>query len=303
MAWFTEMIVKSVFTRRQRPKLTTFYKRSVVLCSILPATVQLPLFEIEVNTMRMRIIPGSAFLIALLTWSCATPITHAQQASPGSTAEQAFFEAIRKGDATKVSELLKENPALIKANFRGTITPVLLAVYAKHPEIAESLIATGIEPNIFEAAATGRVDRVRALLKQNPELIHAWSPDGWTALHLNFNHLDVARLLIDAGADLNLNSRNKLNATPLQGAAANNWLELARLYLAHGANVNSRNEGGTSPLHEAAGNGFLEFARLLIENGANVDQKDDDGKTPLTIAIENKHPEIAKLLKDHGASQ
>lgn len=253
--------------------------------------------------MMIRTIKGSAFLFALLTWSCATPITHAQQTNAGSPLEQEFFEAIRKGDAAKVTELLKQQPALIKANFRGTITPVLLAVYAKHPEIAESLLATGIEPNIFEAAATGRVDRVRALLKQNPELIHAWSPDGWTALHLNFNHLDVARLLIEAGADLNLNSRNKLNATPLQGAAVNNWLELARLYLAHGANVNSRNEGGTSPLHEAAGNGFLEFVKLLIENGADINQKDDNGKTPLAIAIEYKHPEIAKLLQERGASQ
>jgi len=140
-------------------------------------------------------------------------------------------------------------------------------------------------------------------LKQNPELIHAWSPDGWTALHLNFNHLEVAKLLIESGADLNLNSRNKLNATPLQGAAANNWIDLARLYLSRGANVNCRSEEGGSPLHEAAGNGFLEFAKLLVENGANVNQKDDNGKTPLTIALEYKQDELAKFLREHGAIQ
>jgi len=56
-------------------------------------------------------------------------------------------------------------------------------------------------------------------------------------------------------------------------------------------------------LHEAAANGFLEFAKLLIENRANVNQKDDNGKTPLTIAVEFKHPEVAKFLHEHDAVQ
>src|SRR5205807_10058724 len=135
--------------------------------------------------------------------------------------------------------------------------------------------------------------RLKELLKKGPELVHAWSPDGWTALHLNFNNIAVAKLLIDAGADVNLNSRNKLNATPLQGAAANNWLELAEFYVSRGANVNCRGEEGISPLGEAAGNGFLDFAKLMIAHGAQVNQKDDKGKTPLTFAIEYKHSEIA----------
>ena len=253
----------------------------------------------RVKDMTLRMVIAGFLLMA----SCAMPITRAQQPAATPTVEQEFFDAIKKGNSVRVSELLKQQPSLIKARYKNGITPVLLAVYHEHPEIAESLIATGIEPNFFEAAATGRVERVRALLIQNPELIHAWSPDGWTALHLNFNHLDVAKLLIDAGANLNLNSKNKLNATPLQGAAANNWLELARLYLAHGANVNSRNEEGTNPLAEAAGNGFLDFAKLLIEKGANVNQKDDNGKTPLTIAIESKQEATAKLLREHGGVQ
>jgi ankyrin repeat protein len=217
-----------------------------------------------------------------------------------SSGEQEFFDAIRQGNSAKVSELVKQQPALIKARWKNGCSAVMYAVYANHPEIAESLIATGIEPDIFEAAATGRVERVRQLLKQDPNLIHAWSADGWTALHLNFNHLDVATLLIDSGADLNLNSRNGLNATPLQGAAATNRIDLARLYLSRGANVNCRSDQGASPLEEAAGNGFLDFAKLLIEFKADVNQKDNNGKTPLAIAIQYKQPELAKLIREHG---
>jgi ankyrin repeat protein len=223
--------------------------------------------------------------------------------TPAASATKQFFDAIKNGDAAQVKELLRKDPSLAKASDETRRTAILFAVYAKHKDIAELLIASGVEPNIFEAAATGRIGRVKELLKQDPNLIHAWSPDGWTALHLNFNNLEMAKLLIDSGADLNLNSRNKLNATPLQGAAANNWIDLAKLYLSHGANVNCRSEEGGSPLHEAAGNGFIEFARLLIDNGANVNQRDDKGKTPLTISLEYKKTEVEKLLRDHGGTQ
>ena len=235
----------------------------------------------------------AAIILAATTYS---------QSTRDSTGKQ-FFDAIKNGDVAQVKQLLKRDPSLAKASDEKGRTGILFAVYAKHKDIAELLIASGVEPNIFEATATGRVDRVRELLKQQPDLIHTYSPDGWTALHLNFNNLEMAKLLIDSGADLNLNSRNKLNATPLQGTAANNWIDLAKLYLSRGANVNCRSEQGGSPLHEAAGNGFVEFGRLLLENGADVNQEDDDGKTPLTIALEYKKLAIAKLLREHGATE
>src|SRR5579872_3121037 len=217
---------------------------------------------------------------------------------------QDFLEAIRNGDQAKVAAALKQDPSVINATYRNGITPVLLAVYANHPDIAEFLISTAhIKPSIFEAAATGRVPLVREYLDKDPSLAHAWSADGWTPLHLNFGNLEVAKLLIDRGADINVNSRNKLNATPLQGAAASNRTALAKLYLASGANVNCRSENGGSPLHEAAGNGFVGFAQLLIDHGANVNQRDDSGKTPLTIAIEEKQNATAKLLREHGATE
>jgi len=253
------------------------------------------------NTIRTIARLGS--IICLLNAMFWMPKAHAQQSNAAPSADQEFFDAIKKGDSARVAELLKQQPALIRTSNKRGITPVLYAVYAKHPEIAESFIATGIELSIFEAVATRRIGLVRELIKKDPKLIHAWSPDGWTALHLNFNNLEMAKLLIDSGADLNLNSMNKLNATPLQGAAANNWIDLAKLYLWRGANVNCRSEEGGSPLHEAAGNGFLDFAKLLIESGANVNQKDDNGKTPLTIALEYKKDEVAKLLREHHAIQ
>ena len=242
-------------------------------------------------------------LVALfLPGSCYAPRMNAQQ--PGAAnPEQEFLDAIKKGNSTRVDELLKQNPALIKARTKKGVTAVLVAVYSRHSEIAESLLAAGIEPNIFEAAATGRVERVRQLLKKNPDLVKAYTPDGWTALHLNFGHLEIVKLLLDSGADINSLSMNGFSATPLQGAAAAKRIDLARLLIDRGANVNCRGEEGVSPLHEVAGNGELEFAKLLLEHGANINAKDDHGKTPLTIALEYKQTEMAKFLRDRKATQ
>lgn len=239
----------------------------------------------------------------LLTGSCYGPTTHAQQSGAATGSEQEFLDAIKKGNSARVGELLKKDPALIKASTKNGTTPVLLAVYARHPEIAESLLATGIEPNIFEAAATGRTERVGDLLKKHPDLVKAYSPDGWTALHLNFGNLEIVKLTLDRGADIDAVSKNKFSATPLQGAAAMENLELARLLIARGANVNCRGEEGGSPLHEAAGSGQIEFAKLLLDHGANLNAKDDKGKTPLTIALEEKQTEMAKVLRDRKATQ
>jgi ankyrin repeat protein len=242
------------------------------------------------------------FVALLLSGSCYVPRMNAQQAGAANS-EQEFLDAIKKGNSARVDELLKQNPALIKASTKNGTTPVLLAVYARHPEIAESLLATGIQPNIFEAAATGRVERVRNLLKSNPDLAKAYSPDGWTALHLNFGYLEIVKVLLDSGADINAVSKNGFSATPLQGAAAFKKIDLAQLLIARGADVNCRGEEGGSPLHEVAGNGELEFAKLLLDHGANVNAKDDHGKTPLSIALEYKQTEMAKFLREHKATQ
>ena len=56
------------------------------------------------------------------------------------------------------------------------------------------------------------------------------------------------------------------------GAAANNnSLDMARLLIEHGAEVDARGEGRESPIHYAADNNSLDVARLLIEHGANTD--------------------------------
>ena len=58
---------------------------------------------------------------------------------------------------------------------------------------------------IYDAAVSGDVSRVDALLKQAPELVNAADPYGFTPLHgaVGEEHVDMVRLLIALGADVN----------------------------------------------------------------------------------------------------
>lgn len=239
----------------------------------------------------------SALLVCLVFAVIGEPGLRAQQPAAEVTVEEQFFDAIKKGKLERVAELVALKPELVNANTRNGTTAVLYAVFTNHKEIAEALLASGREANVFEAAATGRIERLQQLLKQDSKLVKTFSGDGWTALHLNWGNPAVAELLLDAGSDLEVVSKNRFKATPLQSAVALKWTDVAKLFIARGANVNCCGDAGFSPLHEAAGSGQLEIAKLLLERGAKPDAKSDDGKTPLDVALEFKQDQIVDLLR------
>jgi ankyrin repeat protein len=72
--------------------------------------------------------------------------------------------------------------------------------------------------------------------------------------------------------------------TPLHLACRNAHLGVARLLIDASAEVNARNAAGATPLHEAALGGDARLARLLIALGANPAARDRRGRTPATVA-------------------
>lgn len=217
-----------------------------------------------------------------------------------------FLQAVTQGEVEKVKEMLKTDPGLAQATDSRGVSTILKAAYFGQKEVVEVLLATGLELNIFEAAATGQTERVRALIKKDPSLTNAFSPDGFMPLGLAvfFGHRETVETLLGAGAEVNTASRESMKVTPLHSAAAARQVEIARVLIAHGANVNATQaESEFTPLHEAALNGDLEFARLLLEHGANVNAKMKDGKTPLGFALEQNKTEMVAFLRERGAVQ
>ena len=113
------------------------------------------------------------------------------------------------------------------------------------------------------------------------------------------NYLEIAKLLIERGADINLADSD--GRTPLYRACWNNYLEIARLLIKGNADVNLAEKDGETPLHVACWNNNLEIAKLLIERGADINLADSDDETPLYRACLRNKLEIARLLIESNA--
>jgi ankyrin repeat protein len=224
----------------------------------------------------------------------------------GTKMKEEFLKAVIEGDVARVKEMIKADATLAQARDEKGVSAILKGVYYGKKEVVATLLASGIELNIFEASATGQTERVRALIKQDATLANAFSPDGFMPLGLAvfFGYKQTVEVLLAAGAGVNTASRESMKVTPLHSAAAAGQVAIARLLIAHGANVNAgQAESGFTPLHEAAANGDIEFATLLLEHGAKINAKMKDGKTPLAFAVSRNQKEIAAFLRGRGAVQ
>jgi ankyrin repeat protein len=212
---------------------------------------------------------------------------------------QTFMEAAIGGDVSKVKEMLRTDRSLARAKDENGVSVIMKAIYYGKKDVVTALVESGVELDVFEAAATGKTDRLRTLLAKDASLANVYSPDGFSPLGFAvfFAQPEAVKLLVDAGAEVNAPSRESMKVTPLASAAAAKQTKIARLLIAHGANVNARAASGHIPLHEASANGNVELVKLLIEKGADVNAKTDDGKTPLDFAVEHKQPEVIALLK------
>jgi len=153
---------------------------------------------------------------------------------------------------------------------------------------------------------------------------------GKTSLYISIekNRIDIAHMLIAAGADVNLPSLEKvtpliaasyagslpfvdlllkqgakheptdrLHKSALVYAAGMGHSAVAERLLQAGAPIDHAPVDALTPLMWAAGQGHMQTVKLLLAKGADKSLKDERGLTALDMAKEAKHPEIATLLQ------
>ena len=209
-----------------------------------------------------------------------------------------FIEAVTQGDVAKVKELLRAEPSLAQARDQNGVSVIMKATYLGRRDVVAELIASGVQLDIFEAAATGQADQLRALLEKDPSLVNTYSPDGFTPLGFAafFGQAETLNALLAAGAPVNAASREAMKMSPLGSALAVQRNDLARTLIEHGADVNAKAANDLTPLHTAAARGNLESAKLLLEHGADINAMSTDGKLPVAYAEERNHPEMVEFL-------
>lgn len=216
-----------------------------------------------------------------------------------------MMTAVAAGDVELVRSLLAADPSLASARGDDGVSAVLLARYRFDRPMMDALLAADPELDVFEAAALGRIDRLRTRIADDVGAVVAYSPDGFTALHLAafFGKPEVARILIDAGARVDAFTTNAFANQPLHAAAAGRHIEVCRVLLAAGADVDARQHGGYTPLHEAAQHGDAEMVELFLSAGADPAVRVTDGGTPADLAEAAGHHDLATRLRDVAATR
>ncbi|GAB2217737.1 hypothetical protein Droror1_Dr00000946 [Drosera rotundifolia] len=113
-------------------------------------------------------------------------------------------------------------------------------------------------------------------------------------------NIDAIKTLRAEGAGLEYVDRE--GKTPLISACMRPELyDVAKCLIELGANVNSYRPGrfGGTPLHHAAKRGLKRTVELLLSNGANALLINDDCQTPLEIARAKGFGEIVRALESH----
>lgn len=143
---------------------------------------------------------------------------------------------------------------------------------------------------------------VREIISKNPNVVNFSTKHkigGFTALMVAVSkyNKEIVKILIDAGADLNLRDNNGYTAlNHVKGYEE----DMAALLLKNGANPNLKDyRRGRTPLMTVAGN--KERAALLLENGANPNLIDADFYTALMYVAQNGTKEVAEMLLRAGA--
>ena len=158
------------------------------------------------------------------------------------------------------------------------------------------------EGAIADAARRDDADAVRALIADGAD-VNAAHGDGMTGLHwaaLNGNE-EIARLLIDAGAELEAATRLGAH-TPLHVAAKAGHGGVVEILAGAGADVAAATGTGAAPLHFAAASGDVLAVTVLIDHGAAVDAKEPEWEqTPLMFAAALGRTEAVMALLAAGA--
>ena len=162
-----------------------------------------------------------------------------------------------------------------KAEKHGDEKTLAQSSYDGNTEYMKSLLSKGVDPNCVS-------DMVVTVHFQG----QYWQSMTPLFLAVLKSHIDVARLLMEAGADPNIANSGQ---SPLRMAVVLDHISMVKLLIERGANLNMGHTRLINPLQGASLFGRTEVVKVLLDAGADPYKAD-------CLPIYPNHPEVIRLL-------
>jgi ankyrin repeat/SOCS box protein 13 len=157
---------------------------------------------------------------------------------------------------------------------------------------------------LLDACDSGRTNMVKQLLRRTQVDVNTRDADQLTPLHRAClkGNVECARLLLEAGADIV--ATDTWRKTPLKNACHVGHADCVALLLEAGADIMATGRLGETPLHDACDGGNADCVALLLQRVAHVaiETVDRWGRSPLNMACFSGHATCVELLLAAGAS-
>ncbi len=236
-----------------------------------------------------------------------------------------FAASAAKGDLSEVERLLEEGVS-VNVRVSNGWTALTRASFYGHADIVKLLLASGAEVDITTCG--GEILCAKTVQGGDPS-VESMNTAGATPLVLaaQKGHLDIVRLLLDAGAEKDYKTKNGQTALSLaaqndhydvvqflleKGAEVNApdmvldnvvYPDVVKLLLDHGADIKAVDSSGETALNQAARDGNFAVVKLLLEKGADPNTVAPNGEAVLfQAAIFGKDKETVEILLDKGAN-
>jgi uncharacterized protein len=215
--------------------------------------------ERGITPLGLAIDNGNPAMVALLLKAHADP-NHLEP-----TGETPLMRAAEVGVLPVVQLLLRHGAVVDARDTNFGQTALMFAARAGHAQVVAALLAHGANPN------------VATLVGPTPAFIAPNSVPGFG--------FGVGILRGGVPADRGRREPTPGGMTPLLYAARHDRVEVAKLLITAGADVNAKEANGIWPLLMAISNDNMAVAHLLLERGSAVNGQDWYGRSPLWEAV------------------
>ena len=211
------------------------------------------------------------------------------------------------GRLKTVEFLLNRSKEKINEGNKKGLTPLLLAAFGGHEDVARLLIAHGTEihlrtrgdTSLTSAVKQGHWAVVDLLMTHDPSIARESTNDGETPLHLavSRNHFDIVKLLLDFGCDPTARSTRTGDSLLHLVAGKGHFITLELVLKYAGQFVNDKNTEGMTPLLIAAKAGFDRTVRTVL----NYSREKDIPLTELIVET-SQHYSVLCAAAEGGSS-